>query len=191
MLHIRRHWPAEADGYEVDLMQLSTRARRELAIMHAGDAIRVLAAAAIPLHVLPFGGILLSILTASFPWLGFFLAWSVAQIVLHLTLLRAADGLLEETRKNFLLALSAGLVFILLSAASQIIVSGLLGVGFFLVILITCGLFDILASGALLYVFWATYRALFGRLEDDQDRHFGFEVVLPEAQAAHVPRSPE
>lgn len=157
--------------------------------MHAADALRVLAASAIPLHVLPFGGTLYSILSMHFAWLGFFLAWTAAQVLLHLTLIRAADGLLEDTRKNLLVALTAGTLLIVLTAAGQTTVTGLLGVGLFLVILVTCGLFDMLAIGALLYSFWATYRAVFGRLPGDSDRHTGFEVVIPEAQRVENPPS--
>jgi hypothetical protein len=154
--------------------------------MHAADAMRLLAATAVPLHVLPFAGMLFAILSFNLPWLLFFLAWTAAQVVLHLLVIRSADHLLEETRRSLLHGLAAGTVLIAFTIASQVIMAGLLGLGFFLIALLMCGLFDMLAVGALFYSYWATYRAAFGRLPVEQDRHTGFEIVLPEAQPLDI-----
>lgn len=168
------------------MVQLSTRARRELAIMHAADAMRILAAAAIPLHLLPFGAVLFLILTVQMAWLGFFLAWCIAQVTLHLSLVRAADTLLDQTRPQAVKGLVTGTLLLALAVAGQAAIAGTLGTGFLILVLITCGLFDLVAFGALVYVFVATWRALHGRLEEPVDRHVGFEVVLPFAKP--VPR---
>lgn len=168
----------------MSLIPLSSRARRELAVLHAAEAMHVLAAVQVPLHVLPLGGVMFCVLSLKLGWLGFFLAWSVAQIVMHFTLLRAADGLLDQTRRNFLIALTSGTLLLALAVAGQIIIVGLLGPAFFAIVLLTSGLFDLLAVAALIYTFWATHRALFGRFESPSERHIGFEVVLPHAHLA-------
>lgn len=168
----------------MSLVPLSSRARRELAVLHAAEALHVLAAVQVPLHVLPLGGVMFCVLSLNLGWLGFFLAWSVAQLVMHFSLLRAADGLLEQTRRNFLVALASGTLLLALSVAGQTIVAGLLGPGLFAIVLLTCGLFDVLAAAALVYACFATCRAMFGRHEPRARRHVGFEVVLPSARVA-------
>ncbi len=150
--------------------------------MNAADAMRLLAAAAIPLHVLPFGGVLFSILGVKLACLGLFLIWALGQVVLHLALIRAADELLEKTRRNLIIALCAGTLLALLAIGGQALVAGMIGSGIVVILVIGCGMFDLLTAASLLYVYMACFRLIGSFPYQANDRHAGFEVVVPEAR---------
>lgn len=166
------------------MVSLSIRARRELALLRAMDSLRVLAAVALPLHVLPWACVLYTFLTLQFGGLLMFLAWSTITLIFHWSLIRSAETLLEEPRRSVPLALGAATLLLLVMVGGQILISALYGVGLMLAILFTCGLFDLLTTGALVYAFWSSGHAAFGRIEPPSDRHVGFEVMLPVASQA-------